>query len=267
MTEDGKTTPTAYMVADPVEVEVFYAETTTQEIHNDEKTGTFEVHKTTEGMTDLEGISFILSGTSDSGRDISITAVTDKNGIATFKNIPIGTYTITEVKSTVPAGYLVADAETVEVFYAKTTTAEIFNDTTKVKVSKQDITTGRELPGAHLEVIDNDENIVEEWISTNEPHMIEGVLIAGEEYTLRETIAPDGYKVATDIKFTVAEDGSVQTVVMKDELIPSTPETPSAPSTPTTPNPSTGTAVAGVSIILGVICVCMVLSKRKNTDE
>lgn len=268
VTESSETIPYAYLTADPIEVNVYYAETTTQEIHNDEKTGTFEVHKTTKGMTDLEGISFVLAGTSDSGRDISITAVTDENGIATFENIPIGTYTITEVKSTVPAGYLVADATDVEVFYAETTTAEIFNDTTKVKVSKQDITTGEELPGAHLEVIDKDGNIVEEWISTNEPHMIEGVLIAGEEYTLRETIAPDGYKVATDIKFTVAEDGSVQTVIMHDEVIPSTPGTPSTstPSTPTTPNPSTGTAVAGISVVLGAFCI-LLLSKRKNTDE
>ncbi len=263
VTEVGSTTPTAYMVADPVEVEVYYAETTTQEIHNDEKTGTFEVHKTTEGMTDLEGISFVLSGTSDSGRDISITAVTDKNGIATFENIPIGTYTITEVKSTVPAGYLVADAASIEVFYAETTTAEIFNDTTKVKVSKQDITTGKELSGAHLEVIDKDGKIVEEWISANEPHMIEGKLEAGEEYTLRETIAPDGYRIATDIKFTVAEDGSVQTVIMHDELIPSTPDIPSTPSTPTTPNPSTGSAAAlgAVVLVLGVIAV---LSNKKK---
>lgn len=263
VTEVGSTTLTAYMVADPVEVEVYYAETTTQEIHNDEKTGTFEVHKTTEGMTNLEGISFVLSGTSDSGREIFITAVTDENGIATFENIPIGTYTITEQRSSVPAGYLVADPVTVEVFYVETTTAEIYNDTTKVKISKQDITTGKELPGAHLEVIDKDGNIVEEWISTSEPHMIEGKLEAGEEYTLRETIAPDGYKVATDIKFTVAEDGSVQTVIMHDEVIPSTPDTPSTPSTPTTPNPSTGSAAAlgAVILVLGVIAV---LSNKKK---
>ena len=263
VTESGESTPYAYLTAEPVEVEVFYAETTTKEIYNDEKTGTFEVHKTTEGMTNLEGISFTLSGTSDSGRDISIMAVTDENGIATFENIPIGTYTITEVKTTVPAGYLVADTSSVEVFYAETTTAEIFNDTTKVKISKQDITTGKELPGANLEVIDKDGNIVEEWISTSEPHMIEGKLIAGEEYTLRETIAPDGYKVATDIKFTVAEDGSVQTVIMHDELIPSTPDIPSTPSTPTTPNPSTGSAAAlgAVVLVLGVIAV---LSNKKK---
>lgn len=83
------------------------------------------------------------------------------------------------------------------------------DDTTKVQISKQDITTGEELPGATLQIIDEDGNVVEEWVSTDEAHFIEGKLIAGKEYTLRETIAPDGYEIANEIKFTVNEDGSV----------------------------------------------------------
>ena len=96
------------------------------------------------------------------------------------------------------------------------------DDTTKVQISKQDITTGEELPGATLQIIDEDGNVVEEWVSTDEAHFIEGKLIAGKEYTLRETIAPDGYEIANEIKFTVNEDGSVTEVVMYDELTPKT---------------------------------------------
>ena len=94
------------------------------------------------------------------------------------------------------------------------------DDTTKVRISKRDITTGEELPGATLQIIDEDGNVVEEWVSTDEAHFIEGKLIAGKEYTLRETIAPDGYEIANEIRFTVNEDGSVTEVVMYDELTP-----------------------------------------------
>lgn len=94
------------------------------------------------------------------------------------------------------------------------------DDTTKVKISKRDITTDKELPGATLQIIDEDGNVVEEWVSADEAHLVEGKLIAGKEYTLREIIAPDGYEIANEIKFTVNEDGSVTEVVMYDELTP-----------------------------------------------
>ena len=96
------------------------------------------------------------------------------------------------------------------------------DDTTKVQISKRDITTDKELAGAALQIIDEDGNVVEEWVSTDEAHFIEGKLTAGREYTLRETIAPDGYEIASEIKFTVNEDGSVTEVVMYDELTPKT---------------------------------------------
>ncbi|MCD8095166.1 MAG: hypothetical protein LUE12_03440, partial [Ruminococcus sp.] len=128
ITEDSETTPYAYLTADAVEVQVYYAQTTTQEVYNNEKTGTLEVHKTTEDMTNIEGIDFVLSGTSDSGREIEITATTDANGIAEFENIPIGTYTITEDGDTVPYGYLTADDVSVEVYYAETTVQEVYNE-------------------------------------------------------------------------------------------------------------------------------------------
>ena len=128
VTEDESTVPVAYMVADQLEVKVFEAETTNAEIYNNEKTGTIEISKTTEGMLNLDGIEFILSGTSDSGREIEIKAVTDNDGKATFSNIPIGTYTITENGDTVPTGYLVADDQTVQVFYAETTNVVVNNE-------------------------------------------------------------------------------------------------------------------------------------------
>ena len=79
-------------------------------------------------MTNIEGIRFILSGVSDTGREIRIEAVTDKDGIAKFENVPIGTYTITEDGSTVPYGYLVADSKQVTVAYAQTVDTDMVNE-------------------------------------------------------------------------------------------------------------------------------------------
>lgn len=88
---------------------------------------------------------------------------------------------------------------------------------THVAISKKDITNGEELPGAHLEVIDSDGTVVEEWISSEEPHEIVGVLRAGETYTLRETIPADGFVIANEIEFTVSHDGTVDYVEMIDD--------------------------------------------------
>lgn len=89
----------------------------------------------------------------------------------------------------------------------------------KVEISKQDITTSKELEGAHLEVTDRDGNVVDEWISGKEPHMIQN-LYCGKSYILTETIAPKNYKVAQSIEFKIEETGEVQKVVMYDELMP-----------------------------------------------
>ena len=102
----------------------------------------------------------------------------------------------------------------------------VTNTQTEVSVSKVDIANGDELPGAHIEILREateadaeDENtkyadetktlvIVEEWISEKEPHVIEG-LLTDTEYILRETVAPNGYDIATDTKFTIDEEGNV----------------------------------------------------------
>ena len=126
--EDKETVPYGYLVADEKEVKVEYAQTIDENILNNEQTGTVQVHKKTDGMTNIEGIRFILSGVSDTGREIRIEAVTDKDGLAKFEGVPVGTYTITEDGSTVPYGYLVADSKQVTVTYAQTVDADMFNE-------------------------------------------------------------------------------------------------------------------------------------------
>lgn len=88
---------------------------------------------------------------------------------------------------------------------------------TQIIISKKDITNQEELPGAHLQVLDQAGTVKDEWISGLVPHKIQGVLTAGETYVLRETIPSGGYALAKDVEFTVNKDGSVNYVEMKDE--------------------------------------------------
>ena len=88
-------------------------------------------------------------------------------------------------------------------------------DKINVEFSKIDVTTGNELPGAHLEIRDNEGNLIEEWVSTNETHFFE--LLPGK-YTLTETIAPEGYELSTEtVEFEVKDDGSITKVVMENK--------------------------------------------------
>lgn len=171
-------------------------------------------------------------------------------------------YTLHETVA--PDGYVISND--VEFTVSENGTVDIVvmqDDTTKVKISKKDITTGEELPGATLQIIDENGNIIEEWVSTNEPHMIEGKLIAGKEYTLKETMAPEGYEIANEIKFTVNADGSVTEVIMYDEHKP----VPEKPETPPTDTPHTGVSAdnsAAVYLISAVLLMIVGIIIRKK---
>ena len=188
--------------------------------------------------------------------------------------LPAGDYTLKEIAA--PDGYVIAtDIKfTVDVYgnvtvenVEATATSEngnplvvMIDDTTKVQISKQDITTGEELPGAKLQVIDEDGNVVEEWVSSSEPHFIEGKLIAGKEYTLKETIAPEGYEIANEIKFTVNADGSVTEVIMYDELTPKT-------TTPYTGDNHSDFAAFAMLGAASVIIAILIITKKGKKHE
>ena len=134
-----------------------------------------------------------------------------------------GDYILTE--TTVPNGYVKAESIGFTVGIDGKITVEgneagkvtMVDDTTKVKISKQTITGDKELPGAFLQVLDKNGKVIDSWISGDTPHEINGKLIAGETYTLKEVKAPKGYKIAESIDFTVRTDGQQQTVQMIDE--------------------------------------------------
>lgn len=117
------------------------------------------------------------------------------------------------------------------------------DDITKVQISKVDIATGEELPGAELTITDKDGEEIDRWVSSDKPHYIEK-LPAGE-YTLTEITAPDGYDIAESIRFTVLPTGEVQTVVMKDARTPErTPQPEETPHPTETPQPTPSTTPA-----------------------
>ena len=188
--------------------------------------------------------------------------------------LPAGDYTLKEIAA--PDGYVIATDIEFEVFadgtikirnVDSTAISEdgnplivMVDDTTKVKISKRDITTDKELPGATLQIIDEDGNVVEEWVSADEAHLVEGKLIAGKEYTLREIIAPDGYEIANEIKFTVNEDGSVTEVVMYDELTPKT-------DTPYTGDNHSNFAAFAMLGAASVILAALIITKKGKRHE
>ena len=168
------------------------------------------------------------------------------------------TYILTE--TTAPDGYVTAeDIEfTVEDdFTVQHVTME--DDYTKVEISKTDITTGKELPGAKLEITDEEGNVVEEWTSTNEPHMIERLPVG--DYVLTEITAPAGYEVAESVEFTVEETGEIQHVLMEDSP---TPQTPGIPQTGENMRWFIG---GGIVVVLAAISLVLLKLRKKETDK
>lgn len=91
------------------------------------------------------------------------------------------------------------------------------NEATTVEFTKSDLTTGKELPGASLKVVDESGETVDEWISEKEPHVIKE-LVVGQTYTLVETKPADGYVTAESVEFTVENTSEIQKVEMVDDV-------------------------------------------------
>lgn len=126
-------------------------------------------------------------------------------------------YVLKETKT--PNGYATFKTETFTAEEGKDTSLSMTDEDTKIEISKQDITTKKELEGAKLKVTDKDGKVIDEWTSGKEPHMIKNLTV-NQTYTLTEVIAPKNYKVAESIQFTVKDTGVAQKVVMYDELLP-----------------------------------------------
>ena len=261
--EDEETVPYGYLVADEKEVKVEYAQTIDATILNEEKTGSITVHKTTEGQKNIEGIKFYLRGTSDTGREIDIPAITDENGIAKFENIPIGTYKVIEDKETVPYGYLVADEKEVKVEYAQTIDATILNNeqTGSIKVHKKtaDMTNVEGIRFILSGVSDTGREIRIEAVTDKDGlAKFEGVPVGTYTITEDGSTVPYGYLVADSKQVTVTYAQTVD-ADMFNEKVPDTPNTGSSD------NDIDGrTALGSIAIILAGTAFFMFSKKKKE---
>ena len=204
---------------------------------DDKSTGSIEIVKRDAMSGDtLEGAEFDVRAAEDiENLDGTVWALegqtvahvsTDESGRATADGLSVGTgsatYSVVEIKA--PEGYLLDETEhtvTLEAGAPSVTVAretiEIENDYTKVDISKVDTTSSKEVPGAKLTLYGPDGEVIETWVSTDKPHRIEH-LVPGS-YTLREELSPRTYDMAEDVTFDIEADGTVQTVVMRDEPI------------------------------------------------
>lgn len=184
-----------------------------------------------EGMyVDDEDSTVQYSIVKNKGKD-DYTVMFVEDGITTYTNIDLDgnetrhmiqgleageEYVLKETKT--PNGYATFKTQTFTAEEGKDTSLSMVDEDTKVEVSKQDITTKKELEGAKLKVTDKDGKVIDEWTSGKQPHMIKN-LTAGETYTLTEAIAPKNYKVAESLRFTVKDTGKIQRVIMYDRPV------------------------------------------------
>lgn len=152
-----------------------------------------------------------------------------EENLTVWAYVPEGDYYLVELEA--PAGYVTAEPLAFHVSNnvkditingeqkrvdERDQTLTMMDRKLSVKISKQDITTGKELPGAKLQITDKDGTVIDEWISTKEEHVVTN--IKPGRYTLTEIIAPDDYTLADSIEFEIKDTYEVQRVIMKDEL-------------------------------------------------
>ncbi len=150
------------------------------------------------------------------------------DGTLTVSNLPMGKYHLKEL--TTIEGAVLDETEHKIIFEQKDTITKeyiveknIENKTTSIEISKTDITGEKELVGAKLTVTDENNEVIDSWVSTEKTHKIEGLKV-GKTYTLTEEIAPENYVKATSIKFTVENTADIQKVTMIDKLVIMTKE-------------------------------------------
>lgn len=261
--EDEETVPYGYLVADEKEVTVIYSETVDAEIINNEQTGTIKVHKRTEGDLNISGISFYLKGTSDSGREINIPATTDKDGVAVFENVPVGTYMVIEDEKTVPYGYLVAAEKEVTVTYAETVDTDILNaeQTGSIQVHKKtaDMTNVEGIRFILSGVSDTGREIRIETVTDKDGlAKFEGVPVGTYTITEDGSTVPYGYLAADSKQVTVAYAQTVDTDMVNEKA-------PDTPNTGSSDNDIDGrTVLGGVVVILAGAAIVMFSRKRKE---
>ena len=203
-----ETAPDGYVVATDIEFEVTLEKETQHEVMTDK---IVEMTKKNIAGDEIEGASMKVF---DKEGNLVDEWISGKEAHK-INNLKEGnTYILHE--ETAPDGYVLATDVEFTVTTDKETQHEEMIDKI-VNMSKVDIA-GEEVEGAKIQVFDKDKNIVDEWESGKEPHIINN-LKENETYTLHEEITPNGYVKATDVEFTVTTDKETQHEVMIDKVV------------------------------------------------
>lgn len=174
--------------------------------------------------------------------------------------LPEGKYILHEELAPYEDGYVsAADIEFEVKEDGSVAEVEMKDEYSKVEISKTDLTTGAELEGAKLQIINKDGEILEEWVTDGKPHKIEQLPVK-EELTLKEISAPNGYEVAESVKFTLEDTTKIQKVEMKDARTPAVPKTGDNPS-----KPIILLVICGISAAaFGIVTVCRKKKRKMN---
>lgn len=194
-----------------VESKTLSAEATATGTITKEKKGSLTINKVDSNGAHLPGATIKVTGPNGYSQTFTTTGAS-----ITLDNLEYGTYTITETSA--PEGYIISESKTVNISSTNlTSTVTITNNKNKVSISKLDMTGKKELPGATLEVQDEEGNILYKWVSTDTPYIIEG--LPSGKYYLIETIAPTGYVLSKEkIEFEITSDTVSKTVKMTNKL-------------------------------------------------
>lgn len=245
---------------------------------NDLKRGKIEGIKVSESDEPLENALFGLfytDCTEFTEENAIMTAKSDKQGKFEFTEIPYGEYIVCEIEA--PTGYILSDESYPVTISEDGEIIEIIavNKPITVEISKQDVY-GNELAGAEMQLENSDGEVVDKWTSDGTNHVVTELPAGG--YTLKEIAAPDGYVIATDIRFTVDVYGKITVenvdatavsengnslIVMVDEAekISDVPDTPY-----TGDNHSNFAAYAMLGAASLIIAVLIITKKGKKRE-
>ena len=185
--------------------------TSTVTFSNTLKRGDLQVIKSSEDNL-VEGVTFHLYGTSLSGIAVDEYAVTDKNGVATFKDVLIsGTmpYTIEEVDTAIR--YVVPANQTAPVKWKEVTTRNFTNILKKftVTVTKSDREEGTAQGDASLAGavygIYKGETLVDKYVTDKNGQFTTKEYVCDNDWTIREITPSEGYLLDTTIHKVGAE--------------------------------------------------------------
>ncbi len=102
----------------------------------------------------------------------------------------------------------------------------MYDDATNIKLLKIAGDNGQGLGGAKFVVLDKAGNEIMRFTTGDEGFDIVGKLAVGVTYTFKEISAPEGYKIAKPVKYTIKDTSELQTIKIEDEKIPDKPHVP-----------------------------------------